>query len=119
MLLRRNFQSLRDYFDKNGQLDGFVHIEFEVTENQTNFKIKHGLGLVPKDVIVTRLISPSSAAKLVLNHGKFSDTEIDVTVSGLTSGESMKCRMFVGSYKGSQNSVALSENDSQEVKGKF
>lgn len=114
LVIRKNFQSLVDYFDLNGQLDGFKHLEFEVTSNQTNLKINHGLGLVPKDVLVTRLICPS-AAQLDLNFGQFSTDSIDITVSGLAAGETLKCRMFVGSYKGSQTNVTLNETDKQRV----
>ena len=114
LVMRRNFQELRDYFDKNGQLDGFVLLEFEVTQNQTNFKINHGLNTIPKDVIATRVVAPS-AALLVLNHGKFTNEQIDITVSGLASGESLKARLFVGNFKGIATTVSLAETDKQGV----
>lgn len=114
LVLRRNFQELRNYFDQNGQLDGFVLLEFEVTQNQTNLKINHGLGLIPKDVFPTRVIAPS-AAGLILNFGKFTVDAIDITVTGLAAGESLKARLFAGTFKGTNSTVALAETDKQGV----
>ena len=114
LVIRRNFQELRDYFDKNGQLDDFKLIEFEVTQNQNNLKINHGLGTIPKDVFPTRVIAPT-AAGLVLNHGKFTADSIDITVTGLSSGETLKARLFVGSFKGSVSQVIIDESAKQGV----
>lgn len=114
LVIRDNFQKLREYFDKNGQLDDFVLLEFEVTENQTDLKINHGLGLIPKDAFITRYIAPS-AANLYLNHGKFTTDAIVLTVSGLAANESLKCRLFVGTYKGTVSAVSLKETDKQGV----
>lgn len=115
LIIRKNFQALRDYFDTNGQLDGFTFVEFSVTSNQDNLKIKHNLGFVPKDVLVSRLIAPS-AAKLELNHGKFDSTNIDATITGLSSGETLACRLFVGSSKANDSDSQLSATDKQEYK---
>jgi len=114
LVIRRNFQELRDYFDKNGQLDDFVLLEIEVTQNQTNFKINHGLKTIPQDVFATRVIAPS-AAGLVLNFGLFDTSSINITVTGLASGESLKARLFVGTFKGTSNATTLKETDKQGV----
>lgn len=112
--IRKNFQAIQDFLGDSGQLNGFVFLEFEVTKNEANYKIAHSLGSAPKDVIVTRLIAPA-AARLVLNHGKFTTSQIDATISGLTSGQSLKCRMLVGTYPGNTNSTAIAETDTQEI----
>lgn len=114
LVIRRNFQELRDYFDKNGQLDDFKLVEFEVTQNQNNLKINHGLSTIPKDVFATRVIAPS-AAGLILNHGKFSSEAIDITVTGLSSGETLKARLFVGTFKGTTSQVIIDESAKQGV----
>lgn len=114
--IRKNFDDLNKYFDENGQLDGFKHLEFSFTRNEANVKISHGLGVAPKDIIVTRLLAPSGA-KITWNFGKFTASELDVTITGLSSGE-MKVRAFVGTYKNSV-AVAVNETESQESKSKL
>lgn len=117
-ILRANFESLTRYFDSNGQFDGFRCVEFEVTQNVANGKISHKLGFIPKDVIITSLIAPSGA-KLVLNHGLFSTSEIDITVSGLTAGQTLKCRLFLGTNKSCTPQLSIAETDTQEFKSKL
>ena len=112
LVLRRNFEQLRNYFDLNGQFDGFKLLEFTVTKNETNLKIEHNLGYIPKDVIVSRLIGPT-AAIFTVNHGKNTTTQLDITVTGLAADETVECRMFVGSYKGRDSAVTLPQTSLQ------
>lgn len=91
--VRENFKRLQAFFAKRPGVEDFKAIEIMVTEAAPNFKIKHGLGLIPTDVILSRLIAPSGA-KLTLNFGAFTKEEISVTTSG-----PLRARLLVGSFQ--------------------
>lgn len=112
-ILRKNIEALQNYFDSNGQLDGFVHLDFTVPSGSTEVKIKHGLGYVPKDILITRIIAPSGV-KLTLHHDKF-DTD-NLVVSATGTGD-VKVRMLAGTYKNSSAAAeTLDAGSNQEVK---
>ena len=111
-VIRKNFESLANYFDKNGQFDGFTHLEFTVPNGATQVKIKHGLGFVPKDILITRIIAPSGV-KLTLHHDLFDSESICVSAG---AGD-IKVRLLVGTYKNSSTSPeSLEAGSNQEVK---
>lgn len=93
--IRKNFEQLSRYYDTDGQLDGFKHLEFLVPSGASQVKIKHGLGFVPKDVIITRLLA-TSGVKLTLHHDMFDTENLVVSATG-----DVRVRMFLGTYKNS------------------
>lgn len=117
LVLRGNFKALKEYFDTENQLQGFKFITFTVTQNENNIKINHGLAYPPKDIVVTRLIAPS-AAKLVLNHGLFDSSNLDLSVTGLGTNQKLNCRMFVGTFWNDSTTDTINSTDTQEFKSK-
>ena len=117
LVARRNFESLGRYFDSNGQLNGFKHVEFNVQAGESQLKIKHGLGFVPKDFILTRLLAPSGA-KLTLHHKLFDQDNIVVSGTGWSSTVPMRVRALVGTFQGREaSSESLDETAiTQEIK---
>ena len=96
---RANFEALRRFFETEGQLQGFVLVEFTLQPGESHVKIKHSLGYVPKDVILTRLLA-TSGAKLTLHHAEF-DSENLVASYSNTATTTARVRMFVGTYRNS------------------
>lgn len=117
LYIRKNFEVLRDYFGSNNQFNGFTTLEFTCTANENNKKIAHGLGFAPKDVLVTRLLS-SAGGKLSLNHGLFTSSQLDVSVTGLATGGSMKVRLIVGTLQNSTGDVSVESTETQEFQSK-
>jgi hypothetical protein len=86
--VRKNFENILSHLERLGNLNGFGHLEFEVTKAVTNHKIRHGLDHVPKDVIIT---GSEGAGTVTLNREKFDKKFIDVSTTG-----AVKVRLFVG-----------------------
>jgi microcystin-dependent protein len=111
LYLRKNFQALRDYFDKQNQLLDFKFFEQKFAAATDNFKIAHGLGYAPDDVIVTKI---TGSGVVTFNVGLFDDQNIDLSVDG-----PCLVRFFVGSYwnappseKSTTDLIRFSNNDS-------
>lgn len=68
-----------------------VHLTASYSAAVTDGKIAHGLGWVPRDVIV---LKEHPASTLTLNWDDFDDTYIYVTTSA-----ACELRLFAGSYK--------------------
>jgi len=113
-LIRKNFVNLVSYFRDNSQLERFVHLKFVITSGSDRVKIKHGLGIIPRDILITRLLAPSGA-KLTLHHGEFTTTDIVVSA---TSGD-INVRMFVGTFNGDSAQDTLGDDTDQEFKAVF
>ena len=88
--IRQNFSNLFDYFSNQNQLLDFKFFDLSFPEAEENYKLQHGLGVVPQDLIVTKI---SGAGIVKFNRGKFTKDELDITVTGPS-----KVRFFVGSY---------------------
>ena len=88
--LRKNFQNLRDYFDKQNQLLNFKFFEQRFAAATSNFKIAHGLAYIPEDIIVTKI---TGAGVVSFNHGLFDAQNIDISVDG-----PCLIRFYVGTY---------------------
>lgn len=90
--LRENFKRIQSEFtEKQVILKGewkFFEIIFTVAV--TNFKQKHLLGFLPKDIIQTSL---TGTGVLTWNYDLFDKINLDITVTG-----PCKVRAFVGSY---------------------
>lgn len=120
-IVRDNFKKLQDFINGQGVTQNqFQACEIYVTDNVTGLKIKHKLGGVPLDAIISRLIAPS-AAKLKFNFSDFTKDEVSVDVTGLTSGNVLSARFLVGTFPDvvTVGSVVRASSEVQEVKGKF
>jgi hypothetical protein len=69
----------------------WTHYEFTFTSAVTNFRFRHHLGFLPKDVIVT---STTGVGAATFNYSLFTDTYLDITTTG-----ACVVRAFIGSYK--------------------
>ena len=88
---KENFQKLEEFVDEQNLLEArFKFFEVEFDSAVTNFKLKHDLGYVPKDVIIS---STKGTGEVVLNYDKFDKDYIDISTNG-----AVKVRMFAGSY---------------------
>jgi len=90
-VIRDNFTSIRNFFDKNSQFIGFSLLEFEVNSAVTNEKIPHSLGFQPKDLVQTSKIGSGT---ITYNYDKFDSTNLDITTTG-----PCKIRAYVGTHK--------------------
>lgn len=117
--IRDNFQKIQDYFDAAAQLfESLQSIEIFFTSNAEKVKISHGLGFIPLDVLVTRLIAPSGA-KLIFYYSEFTQGEIVVSITGLSGV--LNARLLVGTFPSTitVNSQDRGNNESQEVESKI
>ncbi len=91
LYVRNNFQALSNYFQKENQFVGFKHLKFSASEASNNVKISHGLGYIPRDIVVSRL---TGSGKLTLNWDLFDTSTLDVSMSG-----ALEARILVGTYQ--------------------
>jgi len=119
--VRDNFRVLQDFLNSFGMSQKqFQACEIYVTANTTGLKIKHNLGGVPLDFIITRLIAPS-AARLKANFSSFTKTDVSVDITGLAAGEVLSARFLVGSFTDvvTPSEVIRADTEVQELRGKF
>ncbi len=115
-LLLENFKILQEFMEKAALTsEQFRCLEVFLTDNAAQVKIPHGLNFVPLDVIVSRLVAPSGA-KLTLLYSEFTQTDIVVTVTGLSGV--LNARLLVGKFPQVQttNSQTRGDNEIQEYK---
>lgn len=103
--IRQNFSNLFDYFSNQNQLVDFKFFDLSFDKEEDNFKMDHGLGVVPQDLIVTKI---SGTGTVKFNRGKFTKEQLDISVTGPA-----KIRFFVGSYW--KEKFSTSEQDEDEV----
>lgn len=106
LYLRKNFENLKKYFSTENQLLGFQFFELNFTAASANQKVAHGLGVVPQDIISTRM---TGAGILTFNWGLFDDKSLDITVTG-----PCRVRFFVGSYWNFNSTVNNTDQDTQQ-----
>ena len=95
--IRRNFERLRDHLSQESPLLGFRHFELVFTSPQSHFKLKHNLGFLPKDVILTSQLGSGS---VVFNTPLATADSLDLTVSGaITPQTPYTIRFFAGTYQ--------------------
>jgi hypothetical protein len=90
--LRRNFDAILQYFRRENQLEGFRAYEVIFTEAQENYRVKHGLGFAPKDVLLTRITG--------VGHVTFHHDETTVTEVVLTASDACEIRFLLGTHHG-------------------
>lgn len=91
-LLQENLVKLQEYLRLNAVLENFKHYEIIFTSAQTNFRYRHGLALIPKDIIVTRFVGDGD---LTFNYDEFTKDEFDITTTG-----ACEIRFFAGVNSG-------------------
>lgn len=90
--VQENFKRLRDFINRNNLIQSELQIfEVSFTGAKTNFKFKHNLKYLPKDVIV---LSVSKSATVTFNFDLFDDEYLDMTVSA-----ACKVRFLAGTMK--------------------
>lgn len=87
---RKNFERLRDHFEKENQLSSFKFVEFSVSGAVTNHKVPHTLSFVPRDLIRTR---KTGAGSVTFNRHLFDASNLDITTTGPA-----KVRLFAGAF---------------------
>ncbi len=91
---RENFQKVEDYIRSNDILrPNFKFYEIIFTAAETNKRIPHRLGFLPKDVVQTSL---TGAGSLTWNYSLFDGTYLDVTTTG-----ACVVRAFIGTHPNS------------------
>ncbi len=91
LFLRKNFEALKDYFQRENQLLGFQHIDITFTKAETNYKVAHNLGFTPLDVLTSHFVGPGT---LTWNYDRFNSTHLDITTS-----DECRVRAFIGLYQ--------------------
>lgn len=95
--IRENFKRLALFLQKFPLFRGeWQFFEVTFTAAVTDFKIAHGLGFTPTDIILTATKGAGSvgAGVITFNYDSFDKTNINVTTT-----DSCVVRFFAGSYK--------------------
>lgn len=102
--IRKNFQNLSDYFNSQNQLYNFVFVEIVFSGAVTSQVVPHSLGVIPQDIILTKITGVGSATFL---HGSFTKTNMYITTTG-----ACRVRFFYGNYFNFTSSVNNQASDS-------
>jgi len=87
----RSFRDLLKYLNANPFVTGeWRHMEISISGAQTNYKVEHKLGFLPKDVFLTY----QSASGLTINYANITADYLDFTTTG-----SVTFRLIVGRYQ--------------------
>lgn len=105
LYLRKNFELLQEYFDKENQLLGFKFVEFSTDGAVTNLKVPHLLGFIPRDLIRTGKIGTSS---VTFNRGLFDAENLDVTTAG-----AVRVRLLAGTYRNDETNPAIESTQTE------
>jgi hypothetical protein len=94
--IRKNFESIRDFLPSGTPFRDFKLFELTFTKTENNFKFKHNLGFLPKDIFLTR---QEGSGSVVFNYPLATAESIDMTISGtVTPDNPYKIRFFAGTY---------------------
>lgn len=119
--VRENFQKVQDLVNGMPATQNQVQAcEIYVTANVSGLKISHGLGAVPLDLIITRLIAPS-ATRLTAKYSEFTKDEVVFDITGLLAGETLSARFVVGTFPNvvSLGDVRRGDAETEQFRGKF
>lgn len=104
LYIRQNFLNLYNYFQTQNQLLNFNFFELVISAATTSVKtLAHGLGVTPKDILVTQVTGTGSVQFL---YGSFTSTTISYTATG-----PCRVRFFVGTYFADTSLVAAQSFD--------
>lgn len=106
-IIQRNFENLKLYFSTQNQLLDFKFLEVLFTQAESNRRIRHSLGLVPLDIVLTHL---SGVGSVTFNYSEFTTEYIDLTAS-----DACRVRFFFGV----KNADASSTNGASEASQTF
>jgi hypothetical protein len=88
----KNFEFLQKLLDDFALFKGrFSFFTITFTTALTNFKFKHGLGFIPKDILQTSL---TGSGTITFNYTEFDRDNLDITVTG-----PCVVRFYAGSYE--------------------
>lgn len=88
---QENFNRLENFINNEAILrTGFEFASIRIGSAVTNFRYRHNLGFLVKDVIVTSVIGPGA---VTFNYDKFDSQFLDITTTG-----ACVIRAFLGSY---------------------
>lgn len=96
--VRKNFQNIADYFSKQNQLLNFKFFEISTSAEVDSATLAHGLGILPKDIIVL-FVSGAGQITFDLDNSDSQNLAYSTT-------DAVYCRIMVGSYWGNQSSNA-------------
>lgn len=103
---RNNFQKLVDYFTKQNQLLNFQFLDLEFTAAETQRRVLHGLGVIPRDFVRLEI---SGDGKLTLHRDQFTKDFLFISASG-----PVRVRFLCGLYwKAPSGNPALSNEEWQ------
>lgn len=88
--VRSNFKNLQDHFGENNQLLDFKFFELAFAGPVENFKLRHGLSITPKDVVVSYV---TGEGFISFNSGLFDAQDLDISVTA-----ACRIRFYVGTY---------------------
>lgn len=101
--LKEILRRLVGYFEDQNQLLDFRHFIITTDSAQTNLKVRHGLGFIPKDILKTK---KTGSGNITFNYALFDENNLDVTTSG-----SVKWRGFIGTYFNDNSNQANESNE--------
>ena len=100
-VVRRNFEQLLTYFRSQNQLLDFQFFEQVFEEAETDRVVRHSLGYIPRDVLVSRLTGEGT---IRFNLGRFTEDELLLTATG-----PCRVRFYVGAKDLSEDEPAQDE----------
>lgn len=109
LYIRTNFQRLVSYFSAQNQLTNFNFFELVFTDPPPLGEqfLAHGLGYVPKDILVTHI---TGAGKVEFKYANFTNKLVSYTVTG-----PCRIRFFVGTYWNDSSQVSADSSEIQIV----
>lgn len=78
-IVQANFRNIAAYFANQNQILDFQFKELSFSEAESHRRVRHSLGIVPKDFIVTQL---SGQGDFTIHFGLCDSQFIDVSASG-------------------------------------
>lgn len=101
--LKEILRRISNFHEEQNQLQDFIHLEIETTDAQSNLKVRHNLGFIPKDLIRTKLVG---SGDITFNHNEFDKDYLDITTTG-----DVRWRGFVGTYIRDESRVADTDTE--------
>lgn len=104
--VRKNFDSLKTYFNTQNQFLDFKFFEQVFTAPVTGFQLAHGLTYAPLDILVTRISGPGTVS---FKYGSFTSSVMVMDVSG-----PCRIRFYAGTYSRFTSNVQAAPTDVQD-----
>lgn len=78
-VVRDNFRKLKEFMDSELVFSGFRKFEITFTAAEPHHRLPHGLGFLPKDIVLTSRIGSGVVS---FNQDLSTTTELDLTSTG-------------------------------------